>query len=156
LVKYQGMGFSLDYPDNWEVYGSDNSVKLAPSGGLLDSPEGEAAQAYGASITLYRPPNQSGRGWGLVDANQQLVEFMRQSNPNLSVTKQSGMKLGGRSALSTAFVNDSPVAGQKERGSLVTVRSQDQLLALVFVSPEPAYDTYKPTFDAMLRSLILQ
>ena len=156
LVKYQGTGFSIDYPDNWEVYGSDNSVKLAPSGGLLDSPEGEAAQAYGASISFYQPPNQGGKRWGLVDATQQLVKFMRQSNSHLSVTKQSGMKLRGRSALSTAFVNDSPVAEQKERGALVTVRSQDQLLALVFVSPEPAYDAYKPTFDAMLRSLALQ
>jgi hypothetical protein len=81
---------------------------------------------------------------------------MRQSNPNLSVTKQSGTKLRGQPALSTSFVNDSPVAGQKERGMLVTVRSQDQLLALVFVSPEPAYNTYQPTFDAMLKSLVLQ
>jgi len=153
-VKYQGAGFSIDYPNNWEVYGSENSVKLAPPGGLLDNPEGEAAQAYGASISLYHPPNQGGRSWGLVDATQQLVEFLRQSNPNLRVTKQTGMKLRGRSALVTAFVNDSPVAGQKERGSLVTVRSQDQLLALVFVAPEPTYDTYRSTFDAMLTSLV--
>ena len=156
LVKYQGAGFSIDYPDNWQVYGSESDVKLAPSGGLLDNPEGEAAQAYGASINLYTPSNQGGKSWGLLDATRQLVEFMRQSNPNFSVTKQSQMKLRGRSARSTAFVNDSPVAGQKERGALVTVRAQDQLLALVFVSPEPAYDAYKPTFDAMLRSLVIQ
>jgi beta-barrel assembly-enhancing protease len=156
LVRYQGAGFSIDYPDNWQVYGSDNDVKLAPAGGLLDTPEGGAAQAYGASITLYRPPNETGKRWELVDATQHLVEFMRQANPNLSVAKQSGMKLRGRPARSTAFVNDSPIAGQKEQGELVTVRSQDQLLALVFVSPEPAYDSYRPTFEAMLRSLVMQ
>ena len=156
LVKYQGAGFSIDYPDNWQVYGSDNSVKLAPAGGLLDTPEGEAAQAYGAYITLYHPPSQGGKGWGLVDTTQQLIEFMRQANPNLSVTEQSGMRLQGRPVRSTAFVNDSPVLGQKELGALVTVRSQYQLLALIFVSPEPAYETYKLTFDAMLRGLVIQ
>jgi hypothetical protein len=153
LVKHQGGGYAIDYPDNWQVYASDNDVKLAPSGGLLNNPEGEAAQAYGASISLYQPSKQGGKDWGLVAATQQLVEFMRQSNPNLSVTKQSGMKLRGRPARSMAFLNDSPVAGQKERGSVVTVRSQNQLLALVFVSPESAYNTYKPTFEAMLKSL---
>ncbi len=156
LARYRGTGFSIDYPDNWEVYGSDNSVKLAPSGGLLENPEGESAQAYGASITLYQPPSHSGKGGGLVNSTQQLVDFMRQTNPNFSVTVQRGMKLRGRPALSTAFVNDSPVAGQKERGSLVTVRAKDQLLALVFVSPESAYNTYQPAFKAMLRSLALQ
>lgn len=156
LVKYQCAGFSIDYPDNWQVYGSDNDVKLAPSGGLMNAGEGEAAQAYGASISLYQPPNSGGQGWGLVDATQQLVEFIRQSNPNLSVTKQTGIRLRGRSALSIAFVNDSPLAGQKERGALVTVRSQDQLLAVVFVAPEPAYETYRATFDAMLRSFVFR
>jgi hypothetical protein len=156
LVKYQCAGFSIDYPDNWQVYGSDNDVKLAPSGGLMNAGEGEAAQAYGASISLYQPPNSGGQGWGLVDATQQLVEFIRQSNPNFRVTKQTGIRLRGRSALSTAFVNDSPLAGQKERGALVTVRSQDQLLAVVFVAPEPAYETYRATFDAMLRSFVFR
>ena len=156
LIKYQGAGFSIDYPDNWQVYGSESEVKLAPAGGLLDIPEGEVAQAYGASITLYHPQAENGKDWELVGATQQLVGFMRQSNPNFSAAEQSGMRLRDRAARSTAFVNVSPVAGQKERGALVTIRSQDRLLALVFVSPEPEYDTYKPTFAAMLKTLVIQ
>lgn len=148
LVKYQGDGFVIAYPDNWEVQQSKDGVTLAPPGGVLSG-----AQAYGASLSNYVPPQKN---WGLIDATQQLLDSMRQSNPNLRVVKQTSLKIKGRAALSTLLENDSPLEGQKEADQLVTVRVRDGMLALIFVAPQSAADAYRPTFDAMVRSLDLR
>jgi Zn-dependent protease with chaperone function len=155
-VKYQGSGFSIDYPDNWQVQPSENAVALAPPGGIRSGPEGDSAQAYGAAINRYRPQRQGQGNWGLIEATQELLESMRESNPNLRVVKQSGMSLKGTPALSMWLENDSPLEGQKERDHLVTLRARAALLALIFIAPEPAFDAYKPTFDAMLERFKLQ
>jgi predicted Zn-dependent protease len=150
LVKYQGAGFAIAYPDNWEVQKGQDGVTLAPPGGLLTGAQGESAQAYGASITQYVPPK---KGWGLIDSTQQLIESLRQSNPNLRVMKQSSLKIKGQPALSTLLENDSPLEGQKETDHLVTLRAGNAMLAVMFVAPQSAVDAYRATFDAMLKSL---
>jgi hypothetical protein len=147
-VKYQGDGFVIAYPDNWEVQQSKDRVTLAPPGGVLSG-----AQAYGASLSNYVPPQKN---WGLIYATQQLLDSMRQSNPNLRVVKQTSLKIKGRAALSTLLENDSPLEGQKEADQLVTVRVRDGMLALIFVAPQSAAEAYRPTFDAMVRSLDLR
>jgi Zn-dependent protease with chaperone function len=152
LVKHQGEGFVIAHPDNWEVQKGQNGVTLAPPGGVLSGPQGETAQAYGASVTRYTPAK---RGWGLIDGTQQLIESLRQSNPNLRVMKQSSLKIKGRPALSALLENDSPLEGQKETDQLVTLRAGNAMLAVLFVAPQSAAETYRATFDAMLKSLEL-
>jgi Zn-dependent protease with chaperone function len=152
LVKYQGAGFAIAYPDNWEVQRGQDGVTLAPPGGVLTGPQGEWAQAYGASVTQYVPPK---KGWGLIDATEQLIESMRQSNPNLRVVKRSSLTIKGQPALSVLLENDSPLEGQKETDQLVTVRARNGMLAVIFVAPQSAAEAYRATFDAMRRSLEL-
>jgi hypothetical protein len=153
MVRFEASGFALKYPDNWEVQKSEGAVALFPTGAMVTGSEGGSAQAYGASISWYQPQSQSQGGWGLIDATQQLLDSLQQSNPNLRVATQSGIKLGDRPALSTLLENDSPLPGQKERDRLVTLRQRDSLLALIFIAPESSFDAYKPAFDAMLQSL---
>lgn len=156
VVNYQGEGFAITYPGNWQVRKGETGVTLAPPGGIWEGPQGESAQAYGASISRYSPPSQTGKSWGLIDATQQLIESMRQSNPNLRVLKQTGLKVRGRPAISTLLENDSPIEGQKETDHLVTVRAGGGLFALIFIAPQSAFDSYRPTFEAMLRSFELR
>jgi Zn-dependent protease with chaperone function len=156
LIKFEGKGFSIDYPDNWQVQENEDAVALIPPGGIVDVAESGAAQAYGTSISRFQPQSPRQSNWGLVDATQELLDTMRESNPNLRVIKQSGMKLQGRPALSTLLENDSPLQGQKERDLLVTTRQSDTVFSLIFVAPESSFDAYKPTFDTMLQSLELQ
>jgi hypothetical protein len=119
---------------------------------MVTGPEGETAQAYGAAISSYRPQQKN---WGLVDATQELVESMRQSNPTLHIVQQTGMNLQGRSAVSTLLQNASPIEGQRETDHLVTLRQGDYLLALIFIAPEAAFESYRPTFDKILDSVVL-
>ncbi|HMD84316.1 MAG TPA: M48 family metalloprotease [Terriglobia bacterium] len=150
LIRYDGKMFTLDYPDNWQVERSEDSVTLFPPGGMVTGAEGETAQAYGAAVSLYTP--QQGN-WGLVDATQELVESMRQSIPQMHVLQQTGMNLQGNPAVSTLLQNDSPIEGQKETDHLVTVRQGDSILTFIFIAPVSAFESYAPTFDKILQSI---
>jgi hypothetical protein len=122
----------------------------------VEAPESGAAQAYGASISRFQPQNDQQGNWGLVDATQELLDTLRESNPNVRVIEQRPMNLKGRSALSTLLETDSPLQGQKERDLLVTTRRSNSVFSLIFIAPQSSFDAYKPTFDAMLQSLELQ
>jgi len=152
LIHFDGKIFALDYPDNWQVQRGEDNVALFPSGGMVTGAEGETAQAYGAAVSLYAPQQKN---WGLVDATQELVDSMRQSNPQLHVLQQTGMSLRGNPAVSTLLHNDSPVEGQRETDHLVTVRRGDSVLAFIFIAPTGAFESYAPTFDKILQSIEL-
>lgn len=151
FVRYQGNGFAIAVPDNWKVQESKGGIILAPAGGIVSGAGGGSAQAYGASISRYVPPR--GRRVTLSQATQQIIESLRNSNPNLRVVKQSKGRVKGRAALSTLLENDSPLQGQKETDHLVTVSGRDGVLVVVFIAPQSAYDSYQPSFEAMLKSL---
>jgi len=150
LIRFDGKTFTLDYPDNWQAARGEDSVVLFPPGGMVTGAEGETAQAYGAAVSLYTPQHEN---WGLVDATQELIESMRQSNPQLHVLQQTGMNLRGNPAISTLLQNDSPIEGQKETDHLVTVRRGDSVLTFIFIAPVGVFDSYAPTFDKILQSI---
>lgn len=149
LVRYQGKAFAVSYPDNWKVEQGEDEVALVPPGGMVTGAEGDTAQAYGAAISDFRPQAQN---WGLVDATSELVESMRQSNPQLQVLRQTGTSQHGKPAVNTLMQNASPLDGQRETDRLVTIRQGDHILALIFVAPAAAFDSYTSTFDKMLQS----
>ena len=152
FVRYQGKAFSFEYPDNWQVQTNEGGMTICPQGGMVSSAEGDSAQAYGAAVSLYSP---SQGNWGLVDATQELLDTMRQSNPQLQVLQQTGANLKGSPALSTLLQSDSPLPGQKETDHLVTVRRGDSVLTFIFIVPTPALAGYAPTFDRILESIEL-
>jgi hypothetical protein len=119
---------------------------------MVTGAEGETAQAYGAAVSLYAP--QQGN-WGLVDATQELLESMRQSNPQMHVLQQTGMNLRGNPAVSTLLQNDSPLEGQRETDHLVTVRRGDSVLVFIFIAPVGTFESYAPAFDKILQSINL-
>jgi hypothetical protein len=46
--------------------------------------------------------------------------------------------------------------GKKEIDHLITVRGKNAIISVIFVAPQSAFDSYQPTFDAMLKSLELR
>ena len=152
FVRFEGKKFTLNYPDNWRVQRDEDSVVLFPQGGMVTGAEGETAQAYGAAVSLYTP--QQGN-WGLVDATQELIESMRQSNPQMHVLQQSGLNLHGNPAVSTLLQNDSPIEGQRETDHLVTVRQGDAVLTFIFIAPASAFESYAPAFNKIVQSIDL-
>jgi hypothetical protein len=66
------------------------------------------------------------------------------------------MKVRGRAALSTRLENDSPLEGQKETDQLITVRGRNTMTVVLFIAPQSGFESYQPTFKAMLGSLELR
>lgn len=148
-LQFKGEGFSIQYPENWEVQKGESSVSIAPAGGIFRGDDGNWAQAYGAS--LMRIPAAQGRS--LEDATGEIIKSWQRSNPAMRVLQQKRGKVSGRVALSTTIENDSPLAGQKESLVLVSVDDPRGVLAVLFITPKPEYKNYQPTFSAMLKSL---
>jgi Zn-dependent protease with chaperone function len=156
FTRYEGNGFSIAYPDNWQPQQSEDALSFFPPGGMVEVPDWGSTQAYGASLSRFQPQNASPGRWELVEATQELLDMMRTSNPGLRVMEQRGIKLKGRAALSTLLEADSPLAGQKERDLLVTTRQNDSVFSLILIAPESSFPSYRPTFDAMVKSLQVQ
>ena len=150
---------SIEYPDNWQVTQDQQQggVTIAPRAGVSGN-----AIAYGTVINGASP--QSGQQMNLDQMTQEIVNGIIQGNGN--ETKQVGrpqsINVNGVSGRSVELLSQSPIQGKngqplRERDWLVTVpRSDGSVIYLVFVSPEPDFDSLRPTFQSMLKSLRVQ
>ena len=91
-------------------------------------------------------------------ATDQLIDELRQSNPNMRVLRRQGsIDISGQRGLSTYLSNDSPIQGKgRETNWLVTLPRSGGLLFIVFTAPEREFQGYESTFQKMLYSVRLQ
>src|SRR5438309_8247528 len=148
--------FQISYPDNWQVFGDQNSaVTIAPQSGISQN-----AIAYGVMISGYQPedPNAS------LDQNtHELINSLRQSNPDLrQIGNDESIRINGvagRSAdlIGVSTVQDRRGSSVRERDWLVTMkRSDGNVIYLIFIAPDPEFGRLRPTFEEMLRSFRLR
>lgn len=150
--NYNHGAFRVSYPANWQVAGDPNSsLTMYPTGGANSD-----AVAYGTIISGFTP----GRGGrDLDEATRQLISSIRDTNPGLRPTGNAvNIGVGGRAAKSVELLgtsaireNNQPIA---ERIRLVVLQGRGSLvLYMVFVAPGVDFDTMRPTFDRIMRSL---
>src|SRR5579859_4477420 len=155
FVTYQVNGFSLKYPDNWKKYPDNNGsgASFAPDGGVVDDGTGHAALAYGLIVSVTQASGDPNDWDALNNATQQTIQELQKSNPNMKVSRQSErVRLNGRPGLATYLSNDSPIGGQ-ETDWIVTTLRPEGLVSFVCVAPQPAYEKYDKTFNAILDSV---
>jgi len=145
--------FQISYPKNWQVFGDRTStVNIAPPSGVSDN-----AIAYGVLISDYQPEDKN----ATVDqSTHALLNTLRQSNQDMKqVGNDEDIRVAGFAGKSVDLIATSPVQdanghAQRERDWLVTVPGrQGNLIYLVFIAPDADFNTLRPTFDQMLRSL---
>ena len=145
--------FRISYPENWKVYGDQNSaVTIAPADGISEN-----AISYGAMLSVYQPEKPSA---GLDANTHELVASLKQSNPGLrEIGRDEEIRVNGVGGRSEDLVGVSPVrdaqgAAISERDWLVTLPRKDgSLLFVVFISPDRDFGRLRTTFELMLRSL---
>ncbi len=144
--EYQGPGFSISYPDNWQVSSDNSSVTIAPNGGASGG-----NVAYGVITSAVRPAN----GSDINQATEDLLAGLIQSNAGMRrIGSTQDIRVNGMSGRSAELEGNSPIQGQKERDWVVTVPGQNgSIQYLVFVAPENEFGRLRPTFETMLRSL---
>ncbi len=150
--QYSAQGFAISYPDNWEVFGGQNSANLtiAPRSGIVSSGNSNAI-AYGAIVGFFQSP---GGRRSVTSDTQSLLEQLQSGNPGLKVAGRSKrLSIDGSTALLTPLVGASPLQGQREQNALLTVDRQNGIVYVVFIAPERDYAAYQRTFEEMTRSL---
>jgi hypothetical protein len=153
MKAFSHNNYKISYPDNWQVYGDQNSsVTIAPPSGVSEN-----AIANGVMINVYQPEESNA---SLDQATHELVASLRQSNSDLrAIGNDDDIRSNGVSGKSLDLIGNSPIQDQqghpiKERDWLVTFkRSDGTLLYLVFIAPDKDFSSMRPTFEQMLKSL---
>ena len=156
LRSFSHRDFAISYPENWQVYGDQNSaVTIAPQSGVSQN-----AVAYGVMINTYQPEDAN---VSLDQATHDLLASLRQSNPDLrEIGHDENIRVNGVAGKSVDLIGNSPLRDQSGRASqerdwLVTVMRQDgSLLYIVSIAPDKDFEGLRPTFEQMLKSLQLR
>jgi Zn-dependent protease with chaperone function len=147
--------FQIAYPSNWKVYGDASSpVTIAPEAGVTQN-----AIAYGVIISGFRgsDPNE-----GLEQATSELVQSMKQANPQLQIAGQpQAVQVGGSQGIAVGLISPSPVTNGgrpvEERDMLVTVpRGDGSFVYMIFIAPSAQYQQFSDAFQQMLSSFRLR
>jgi hypothetical protein len=152
FTQFQGQGYSISHPDNWQPTGGQNEAFIVPPGA-----SGNGGVAYGALISSTQASASN-----LDQATQQLAQSLVQQNPGMQPAgSPSPIQVNGTEGRSMYLTGNSPIQKNgkpvEERDWLVTLPSpQGQLLYLVFISPQSDFDQLRPTFQKMLDSFKAQ
>ncbi len=157
FARTQNNLYSITYPSNWRVFAApDNSggMTIAPAAGMAQS-----AVAYGVVINSGQDPNAS----SLDQATTDLINSMEQENAGLrAMGNPQLITVNGVQGRSVDMTGTSPVQEDgsplPERDWLVTLPMPQGggVLYIVFVAPEKDFNTLRPTFAEMLRTLHLR
>jgi Zn-dependent protease with chaperone function len=155
--QLQQNGFSIAYPDNWQVFSDENGggITIAPPAGYSNG-----NVAYGAVINAGQDPNAR----TLNDAIHDLVQALQQSSPDMrAIGSPQRITVNGVRGRSVDLEGNSPATrnGQpeRERDWLVMLpdSSRDNgFICFIFVAPENDFDALRPTYERMLKTAQLR
>jgi predicted Zn-dependent protease len=156
MRSFSHRDFQISYPQNWQLYGDQNSaVTIAPPSGVSQN-----AVAYGVLINTYQPEEAA---ISLDQATHDLLSSLRQSNPDLRVIgHDEDIRVNGVTGKSVDLIGTSPLQDQngrpgRERDWLVAFMRRDgTLLYMVSIAPDKDFESLRPTFEQMLKSIELR
>ena len=150
---FQHTAYAIDYPDNWQLSGdAQSSATFYPEGGLAGG-----ALAYGIMVSGFRP--SAGGSKELDAAVRELITDTEQSNPDLRIANSpQAFTLQGRPARKLDWFGKSAVQENErqltERIRMVAFEQKaGVILYLVFVAPEPDFNSLLPVFERMQNSI---
>ncbi len=152
LKNYNGRGFRISYPENWQVTAQESVVLIGPKEGI--SRDGIS---HGALISVFEPQENAQGRITLSDATNQLIAQLRRSNPGMRASgSRQKATAGGIPGESVMLLGNSPFRGENELDWLVTAQRPDgNLWYVVFIAPESEFQGLRPTFTKILESVQL-
>ena len=152
LRPYSTNAYSLNYPANWQAFGSQGSpaVTIAPREALMQKSEGGVQVGYGVMVSYYTPDVDR---LDLRRDTQDLIRRLAQENPGMRVQGQRQISLNGEQALETTLSARSPYEGESETDVVVTAARPEGLFYLSFTAPQSEWRSAGPVFQEMLSSV---
>jgi Zn-dependent protease with chaperone function len=167
--------FSIDHPDNWNVYPSGLAVSMAPEGGVVNSSDGRQILLYGVIVNHYTPfageeerrslslersyapfeDRTKPRG-ALEDATDDLIRTILSANSYLRAEAGSARSevIDAAPGFSVLLTGLSPLTGEEERVQLYTRSLPDgHVIYALVTAPARSYDEVAQTFGRMIRTL---
>ncbi|MGB8261639.1 MAG: M48 family metallopeptidase [Terracidiphilus sp.] len=152
-TAFQGNGFSISVPPNWQPRGDRNSVQLAPPSGIGQGGNGQrGALLYGVVTGVYRTEEPG----SLRQTFNALVSQLARENPGFEPGPVSRLAVGDMVADSAECANHSAGQSSGERDWIVGMPSGAGVRYFVFVAPESEFPAARPTFERILNSIHLQ
>jgi hypothetical protein len=155
MIFYNGPAFSISYPSSWQKgEGKNGNVAFVPPNGA-----GQTGIAYGAIVENARLQSPVNNANALAQATNAIAQEMSQQNGGLRpIGEMTSLTINGQPANAVELQGKSPVMNGNsplaERDMLVVVARPDGALTyMVFVAPEPDFQTLRPTFQSMAQSL---
>lgn len=145
----------LDYPDNWQVIAPrkrGEAVIIAPQAGIT-------ADGVGYGVVMNAVAARNGGPANIDEVTARLVQDMEQNDSLKPAGNAQPITVAGVEGRSVTLQSVSPFAtatsqAQKEQDLLVTVPQHDgSVIFMIFVAPQPDFERFRPTYEAMLKSL---
>jgi Zn-dependent protease with chaperone function len=145
----EGNLFRVSVPSNWREMSSNNNVTFAPEG-AYGSMNGNSVFTHGVEIGVNRNESHD-----LQTATDELLQALRQSNPQLNVSRGYDRgSIGGRQGVHTSATNVSDVTGGQEIIDVFTTQLADgSLFYVIGVAPREDYNAYSNVFRNVVRSI---
>jgi Zn-dependent protease with chaperone function len=145
----------VEYPENWQVMPPKKQgqfVTIAPQAGI-------AANGVGYGVLLNGVAPSNGERLTIDDITGQLVKELEQNEALQPEGNAKPVTVAGTEGRSVMLHSISPFAAsngqsQRERDWLVTIPQPDgSVIFMIFVAPQPQFDRFQPTYEAMLKSV---
>lgn len=155
-ANFAGAGVAFSYPEGWQRVGNDqNSITLAPQGGVIQGQGGNFSIGYGIIVSAIAPP-QGGR-LNLDTQTNQLLQSLTTNNPNGRIDARPERITIDRSNARVARLSaDSPFRGARENIVVITVDRSQQMYYFIFVSPDYDFKRFEPVFQQVSQTIRFQ
>src|SRR5262249_54240010 len=93
---------------------------------------------------------------GSANATDQLIDYLRLSNPNIRMVRHIGrIRVGGAEAMVVDFTSDSPAGGNETNWMVTVLRPNGSLRYFLGVAPAIDFRNYQPVFERIVASVRL-
>jgi Zn-dependent protease with chaperone function len=144
--------FALEYPQNWDALTTDNVNMIFAPKGAYGKMDDSVVVTHGAFIGALEVEARD-----LAGATEAFIQEQVQSNPDFRVMRQpERINFGDRAGYATIVGGPSPVTGVVEVDIIYTTTTSDgRLFYLITIAPEDELQTYRDTFEHLIRSVRL-
>jgi hypothetical protein len=152
-TTFQGSGFTMQVPSNWQAAGTQGSAMVAPPGGITQAANSQAGNlVYGVLTDTFRPEQAASS----TEMFNELIAELTRENPGLEPGPAGRIRVGDVSAESVQSTNRSANNGRGEHDWIVALPQNGAMRYFVFVSPQADFEKMRLTFERIVNSIRLE